>query len=375
MKKLFSAVGGYVKHTDKILLLLCLVASAFSVTLLYSLTRAGLRGSMRDVIVQLAAAGLGLCAAVILSKLDYRLLAKLWKLHLPLSYGLVLLTFLIGEQRGTADDRAWLQLPLVHLQFQPTELLKFSFILSFALHLEKVGDKVSDPRQLLLLCAHGAAPVLLIHLQGDDGMALIFALIFACMLFAAGLRWWYLAGAGVLAALGAPLAWFFVLSEDQKNRFLAIFQPGNDLLGSEWQQYLGRLSIGSGQLWGKGLFQEEYYYVPEMHNDFIFAFIGQATGFLGCIGVIALLSAICLKILFTANQASDTLGRLICVGVFSTIAFQTVVNIGMCLSVLPVAGLTLPFFSAGGSSTATLYIGIGLVLSVYMRGRSQMLFG
>lgn len=375
LKKLFSALGNYIKHTDKILLLFCLTASGFSVLLLYSLAQAGIRNDLRDVWVQSGAIGLGLCAAVVLSRLDYRLMARLWRLHAPLAYGLVVLTFFIGEQRGTADDKAWLRIPWVNLQFQPTELLKFSFILTFALHLEKVGDRLNDPRQLLLLCLHGAVPVLLIHLQGDDGMALIFALIFACMLFSAGIQWRYLAIAGGLGLLSLPVLWFFILSADQKNRFMAIFQPGSDLLGSEWQQYTGRLSIGSGQLWGFGLLQQEYYYVPEMHNDFIFSFIGQATGFVGCMAVIGLLTAISLKILATANQAADPLGRYICVGVFATFAFQTVINVGMCLSVLPVAGLTLPFFSAGGSSTATLYIGIGLVLGVYIRSRIQTLFG
>lgn len=158
----------------------------------------------------------------------------------------------------------------------------------------------------------------------------------------------------------------YVVNPDQKQRILALFDPNADLLGGLYQQYNAKLAIGSGQIWGKGLFGVSHQYVPEVHNDFILAFIGESFGYVGCLAVIALFGALCCKMLHNARRAEDSLGRLICVGVFTLISAQVFVNVGMCLMVLPVIGITLPFLSAGGSSVLAIYLGLGLVLSVYM---------
>lgn len=186
------------------------------------------------------------------------------------------------------------------------------------------------------------------------------------MLFAAGVSWKYVAAAVVAAVAAAPLAWNYVINPDQKQRILALFDPNADLLGGLYQQYNAKLAIGSGQIWGKGLFGVSHQYVPKVHNDFILAFIGESFGYVGCLAVIALFGALCCKMLHNARRAEDSLGRLICVGVFTLISAQVFVNVGMCLMVLPVIGITLPFLSAGGSSVLSIYLGLGLVLSVYM---------
>lgn len=369
MKKTLHAVGRYIRHTDIWLWLLCLAFSAFSVVLLAGVTHTGfIRGlTLNRILVQAAAGALGVIAAIIISNFDYHIYTKLWKLHTAMAYVLVLLTFVIGTGTSARQgDKSWFALP-GGMTFQPSELLKISFILTLAYHIYIVRDHLNTLSHLLGLCAHGAAPVLLIHFQGDDGSAIIFACIFVAMLFAAGISWKYVFAAAVAAVAAAPLLWFFVLNDYQRQRFLILYVSGlASPQGDYYQQYRGALAIGSGQIWGKGIFSGKHSYVPEAHTDFIFAFIGESLGFVGCLAVVLGFVLLCSRILSDGHRARDLQGRLICTGVFAMIAAQAIINIGMCVSMLPVIGITLPFLSAGGSSLAITYLGIGLVLSVYM---------
>ncbi|WP_040197348.1 FtsW/RodA/SpoVE family cell cycle protein [Candidatus Soleaferrea massiliensis] len=370
MKKIFSSIAGYIKGTDKALFFLCILTSGFAVLIL-----AGLSISFpylgRMPIVQGVAAVGGLVVAIIISKIDYRTLGKLWKFYVPVLLALVALTFIIGVQNGTADDKAWIPLPF-GLSFQPSEWLKIAFILTFSYHVDAVRDEINKLKNVLLLGLHGIFPVLLIHFQGDDGTALIFAFIFVAMLFAAGLSWKYIAAAAGVLVVALPILWFKVFDQDQRDRFLILFNPNSDTQGLEYQQINGKISIGSGQVFGNGLFSGEHRYVPEIQNDFVFSFIGEALGFLGCLLVVGLITALCVKILLVSRASADWMGKSICVGVFMMLASQTIINIGMNLGVLPVIGVTLPFFSAGGSSVVTVYMGIGLVLSVYMHNKTTL---
>ena len=377
MKTVFSAIGRYIKETDWMLMLCCFSLSSFSTLLIYSLYKNGEIGRLNTVLVQPAMALCGIVAAIVLSKIDYHMMARLWKWHSVLCYGLALLVFPFGIQRvDWVDDKAWLPIPFTSISFQPSELLKISFIITFAYHLSKVKDQLNRPKQLLLLCIHGAIPCGLIHLQGDDGTVLVMAVIFASMLFVAGLSWKYIVPVLVMIPPAAVVLWNFFLDDDKKNRILAIIRP--ELVDSAitWQQDRGLISIGNGGLWGNGIFMEtgQFRYVPEVYNDFIFTYIGETVGLIGCIAVLAALAFLCIRILHNALHALDDLGKFICVGVFAMMAIQIIINIGMCLGVLPVIGVTLPFLSAGGTSTGTLYLGIGVVLSVYMHSGKDMLF-
>ena len=359
------------------LMLCCFSLSSFSTLLIYSLYKNGEIGRLNTVLVQPAMALCGIVAAIILSKIDYHMMARLWKWHSVLCYGLALLVFPFGIQRvDWVDDKAWLPIPFTSISFQPSELLKISFIITFAYHLSKVKDQLNRPKQLLLLCIHGAIPCGLIHLQGDDGTVLVMAVIFASMLFVAGLSWKYIVPVLAMIPPAAVVLWNFFLDDDKKNRILAIIRP--ELVDSAitWQQDRGLISIGNGGLCGNGIFMEtgQFRYVPEVYNDFIFTYIGETVGFIGCIAVLAALAFLCIRILHNALHALDDLGKFICVGVFAMMAIQIIINIGMCLGVLPVIGVTLPFLSAGGTSTGTLYLGIGVVLSVYMHSGKDMLF-
>ncbi len=379
MKRIADACGRYLKETDRLLLLTCCVLSCISVVLISGLVHGGALASSRPLKMQLFASLAGIVAAIVISKFDYHMMAELWKIHQPIAYGLVLLTFTsLGVQVSEyIDDRNWLDIPGLP-QFQPSELLKISFILTFAYHLSKVKDRLNDWRTLLLVCAHGAVPVLLIHLQGDDGTAVIMLVIFAGMVFAAGLSWKYILP--ILAAIPPAVfvMWTFILDSDKKGRILALIAPESlsaaDLSKYLWQQLKGEIAIGNGGVWGNGIYTEngQFQFVPEVHNDFIFSFIGEALGFVGCIAVLLLLFTLCMTMLRNAKKATDDLGRYICVGVFSMFAAQIAINIGMNLGMFPVIGITLPLLSAGGTSVATLYLSIGVVLSVHVNSKKNL---
>ena len=371
MRWLFRQVTNYIRQTDRWLWGGCLAMSALSVLLLLGLRHSGL-ATGRQVATQAAASALGVIAVVVLSKLDYRWMAELYRLYVPVALFLMVLTYFFGVQRMEGvDDKAWLLVPVIGLSFQPAELLKIAFILFFARELERTPG-VNAPKNLLRLCLIGAVPTLMIMLQGDDGTALVMLLIFAVMLFSAGLSYKYVAAAGAAAVVAAPLVWNYYLDYDKKMRILCAYDHTIDPRGIGWQQYTSRLSIGSGQVWGVGLFADSHAYVPEMHNDFIFSFVGQALGFVGAVAVVFLFCLICGRLLAAGRTARDPLGRTICIGVFAMILIQVVINIGMNLSLLPVVGITLPLLSAGGTSVTVTYLAIGLAQSVHMHTREGM---
>ena len=372
MNKAKIGIKKYIKSTDIFLLLSCIAVSIYSCILLYSLAL-NEKIDMTIFTKQMLFSVVGVVAAIVISKIDYEFMANLWKIHMPLALILTLLTFTpLGIQRAEyIDDRAWLQIPFIGT-IQPSEILKISFILTFSLHLSLVSKSINKLKTLIPVCIHGAIPVLLIHFQGDDGTAIIFALIFLFMLFKSGLSYKYIfSGLGAIAVI-APIFWFFIMSDHQKNRILAVYSPQNSSKSILWQQYIGKIAIGSGGMSGKGLVSDSYQMVPEEHNDFIFSFLGESTGFIGTILLLALLIFICFRIIRTINIAEDELGENICVGVFAMIFCQSIINIGMNLSLIPVIGITLPLMSAGGTSVMITYVSIGLVLSVYNRARMNM---
>ena len=372
MKKVMKLVWAYFKKLDKFLLCAVLSCSVLSILLLYSIYLSQVSNSVYPSTyqTQIIASGLGLICAIILSLIDYSKLVKMWYLYAPVALIMVALTFTgLGMKReGTsADDQAWLDLGFTSIQ--PSEFLKIAFILTFAYHCSKVKDKVNQPVVLGLLCLHAAVPIGLVSLQGDQGTAIVFAFIFFAMLFSAGLSWKYVASAILALPVFSVLAWNFLLQGHHKNRIMIMFNPEADPLGDGFQQLTGKVSLGSGQLLGKGLFGGEYCNVAEIHNDFIFSWIGQTLGFVGCAIFMAVLMFIMLKLVYNSFLANDFTGQLICIGVFAMIFIHTVLNVGMVLLLMPVIGVPLPFVSAGGTSVVAMYLAVGLALSVYSQNK------
>ena len=404
-----ESIQRYWKRTDKTYLLLCILSSSFAVLALSSWAAkqgSGFAlddvtgqivgvGDYRRALVQAGAAAIGLCVAVLLSNIDYRSLVKVWPVHVAVTWGMVLPTLFIrnvtvgpltiGYNAGDTDNYSWYKLG--GFTFQPTELAKISFILTFAMHLNNVRGKINEPKELGKLLLHMLVPILIIHIQGDDGTAIIYGIIACCMMFSAGLSWKYIIGAISAAAAAVAVAFGFFSDKIGKGyqwyRILAVIDPENKTgwAPSEtvwkniiYQQQRGEIALGSGGIFGNGIFGGSYYSVPNAHNDFVLSWIGNATGFVGCCVVLGILFALVCKTFATGARSEDMLGSFICAGIGGALMAQIAVNVGMNLRVLPVIGVTLPFYSAGGSSVLMLYICVGLVLSVYMHN-TKKLFG
>lgn len=358
----------YWRRLDKSLIFAAILCSGLSILLLYSIWQNNIISAVdaSQYRTQLFSCILGLLCILILSVVDYHKIVRLWFLYAPIALFLTLLCFTsLGHKRAGADDQAWLNLGFI--QFQPSEVLKLAFILTFALHLAKDEANMNKPLHMLLLCIHGAIPTGLIALQGDYGTAIVFAVIFLGMLFSAKINWKYVLG--FLVAIPAALiaVWNFILGDTHKKRILVLLHPGMDPEGIEYQQDLGLKALANGKVFGVGLFSGEdaYVSVPEIHNDFMFAHVGQALGFVGAMATVLVLAFLCLKVLYNGYRSKDKLGMFICVGVFSMLFIHCIMNIGMVLKVAPVIGVPLPFISAGGTATLSMYIALGFVVSAY----------
>ena len=167
------------------------------------------------------------------------------------------------------------------------------------------------------------------------------------------------------------------MNDEQRARVINVFDIESDIQGATYQQYRGRMALANGGITGQGLFNGSLTQVggvPEGQNDFIFVSIGEELGFLGCLVVLIVLAAICFRVIRIAWICRKDSGKIICVGFFGMIFAQIFINVGMCVALLPVIGVTLPFFSAGGTSLLCVYLGVGLALNVYMHRNSRMIY-
>ncbi len=369
MRRVFRRIADYIRECDKLLYILCIITTLFGCVMVLSTTYNYYGQSFGQFITQLGALLMGLVAMIVISSFDYRRFSKFWFLIAAIGIVPVILTFFIGYAPGVTDDKAWLMLP-GNLSFQPSELLKICFCITFGYHCFSLGDKIKKFGHMLLLCIHGAVPVLLIHFQGDDGSALVFALMFVGMMFAAGIKLRYFIIALILIAVALPFVYLFVMNPDQQARINALFfGTESDYLNTLYQQYRGRVAMANGGVFGQGLFSGTLVQsggIPYSYNDFIFTAIGEELGLVGCILTLLLLAAIYIRILMIGFKSDSKLGLVICTGIFTMMASQTIINVGMCLWLIPVIGVTLPLFSAGGTSLLCTYLGLSVVMSVKM---------
>ncbi|CCX37484.1 cell cycle protein FtsW/RodA/SpoVE family [Clostridium sp. CAG:1013] len=376
VKRRLKSIFNYVKKADIILWVLLAAISAYSLLLLYSVDRSTGSGYFRT---QIFAIALGVAGAIFLSLLDYVELSNFWYLLAGFSVFLMIYTALFGDAvkgSGGVDARAWITIG--GRTFQSSELVKIAFMLTYAKHLDSLRkrDLINQPLHVVLLGCHALVPMLLCEIQGDTGAGMAFFAMFLVMSLAAGVKLQYFAMLGGLVLIALPILWKFVMEDYQKLRFIALFNLDDPSVQMDagYQQYQGRISIGSGKLTGQGLFQGSRVAsnsVPFQQSDYIFSVAGEELGFIGCSLILLLLFLFMAKVLHVAYVSRDDLGRFVCFGYFGIIALQSISNIGMCLALLPAMGVTLPFFSAGGSSAACMYFGFGLVQSVYMRRKES----
>ena len=369
---------GFFGGLDFVTAVTALLCSLYGLTLVYSATHKLLtdgRIITSDVRSMLVSVAGGLVIAIILSNIDYEIISKLWPLIAVGCVGLMIFTYLFGvAPPGRPDAKSWLDLKVFY--FQPSELLKVGFIISFSYHLDMVKDKINRVKTIVPLVIHGMVPIGLVLLTGDAGSALIFMIMFIGMLFFAKVNIGYFV-AGICAILvGFTVAWKTKLIDGiQRERITALFYP-EQYTDALYQQTNAKIAMGSGGWTGQGFLhgtmtQDTQFTVPENQNDMILSVAGEEFGYIGALAVILLLSVLVVRVMFTGLKARDNVGYLMCSGISVMLFAQIFINIGMELSLLPCIGITLPLFSAGGSSSLCIYLALGIELSVYRFSKSQ----
>lgn len=359
------------RRCDLLLLLLCVITTAFGFLMIASATSGYSEGPVRYLIVQFIAAAAGIFFYVLISSIDTDFFSE-HRMAL-LIINAVLLIMLIPFGVTVNGNRSWLRFPFLPFNIQAAEICKISFILILASVMSSHQNNLSSPMSVFHMLGH---LILLFGMNylisGDLGVSLIFAFVFFGMTFGGGVHWfWFMFAIGIVAVV-APLAWNFFLADYQKRRIAVLFNPSLDPYGTGAMYHTIRAmrSLTGGGLTGQGLFNGNRTQAGALfaqHTDYIFAAIGEELGFLGCAAVLVLLGLIIARCVWVGIRSQDFLRRLVCFGAASALFFQVLINVGMCLGVAPVIGLTLPFISYGGSSIITLYAMLGLVSGVYAR--------
>ncbi len=375
-KRIFQSVQDMLRGADMKLLGLCLISTAFGLVLIASAT--GYRGQayqMRRVIIQAVGALLGVGAYFIVSNVDLeRLFERWWWLFFLFGLGFIALLRWFGVDDNTGN-LSWLKIPHVPVSIQPAEVVKLIYTVLLAKQIAwfRENKRMRGLGSLFFPAAHaGLMFVWIYFFSRDAGSGLVYLVIYAGMALAAGLAWyWFAIGITGLGVGIGLLALFEKLPVYWVRRFQVLFDHSLDPSGVGYQQTHGMLALGSGGLFGQGLFKgiqsQSANGLPARQTDFIFCVCGEELGMVGCLAIIALEFLLVYRCVQSARLAKSSMDALICIGFASMIIFQTLENIGMCLFVMPVIGLTLPFFSYGGSSIVTLYIAMGMVSGVRSR--------
>ena len=363
---------------DNILNLAVIGLLALGTLLVYAGTREWFRSYGLDPEYYLKRHSVNIVIGVLLAYgttlIDYRLLRAytpiIW-LAAVIGLVLVLIPGIGSEINGA---RAWIALP-GGFQIQPAELAKIAIIVGIAMILADRDQTDQDPSDLDVLkaLAISAIPILLIVAQPDLGTVLIISAAVVAMIGASGARAIWVVGLLLLAILGVFTAvQTGAVNEYQVARLQSFVDPNADPQATGYQLRQSRITIGSGGLFGKGLFegpQTNGRFVPEQQTDFIFTVAGEELGFVGCSLILFLYFLIFLRAFAICKRSSDLFGRLVCIGVIAWFSFQTFENIGMAMGLMPMTGVPLPFLSYGGSSMFANLIGIGLLQNVYARSR------
>ena len=284
---------------------------------------------------------------------------------------LLILVMLVGQTALGAQR--WIALGPISIQ--PSEFSKLIMIIALAAMLEKRGGKINTITDLAPVAAYVGVPFLLVLKQPDLGTSLVFLAIFFGMVFVAGVRLRLLLGIFGAGLAAMPVLWHF-LKDYQKMRIMVFMDPNVDPLGAGYHIIQSKIAIGSGMLFGKGLFggtQSQLNFLPENHTDFIFSVVGEELGFVGCAILLLLYLVVLWRGIRIAQDASDMFGRLLAVGITSMIAFHVLINVGMTMGIMPVTGIPLPLMSYGVSSLTTNIMAIAILLNIQLR-RQKLLF-
>jgi rod shape determining protein RodA len=365
------------RHMDWVLIIAVLALALIGTLLVWSATRADLAqaGANPNTYLekQLLNVAIGLVLMAAVSLIDYRML----RVYTPLVYAAACLGLLVVlSPLGVTVNGAhsWIALP-GGFQVEPSEFAKIGLILMLAVILSELRDRAQRPglRELALALGCGGLLLVLVGLQPDLGVAVLLVVLLMGIIALSGVRLRWLAGLGVAGALAALAIWsLHLLKPYQVQRLTAFVNPAADPRGTGYSAAQAKIAIGSGRVFGQGLFQGQLVagnFVPEQHTDFIFSVAGEELGFVGAVVIIALLAVVLLRALRIAARADDMFGLLVASGIAIWFGVQSFINIGMTIGITPVTGLPLPFVSYGGSAMFADMIAVGVLLAVHRRHR------
>jgi rod shape determining protein RodA len=356
------------KNISKPLLLIPVFFFAMSILMMFSTSYDNGIVVSRTVIIQTVAYFLGFVLVIFLANMDYTVLQEFEK---PIYIGsiLFLLTpyvpYLGVELNGA---RSWIDLGFT--TFQPSEIVKITFVLLVANYLQRNRDKLYTFRSVMMAALY-CAPFIVIVLKDDFGSAVVFIIMWIVMLFFAGIDAKLFAKCAGATILCMPVAYRF-LDSYQQERITAFIHPDNLSLQGNYQIWMSKVAIGSGGFFGKGLFQgtqKDLNFLPVRNSDFIFAVIVEELGFIGGAALVAAYTWFIYSIARVAYMSKDLYGTLIVMGFLGMFVFQIFENIAMCMGLMPATGITLPFISYGGSSILSSMIALGLIINVAIRNR------
>ncbi len=372
MKKLLPLLRDFVRRADMFLFTMSVICAVYGIIVIASATQSYANGSAQYVIVQTLALGLGVLLFIAMTVIDVDIFAQHWAWLYGLSAALLISLIFFGAQSDTGNN-GWLR--FFGIGIQPTEIVKIAFIIVMAKQLSYLKEykNLNSVTSIAQIVVHFVLMFGLILVTAQDlGSALVYFFIFAVMLFVAGVRiYWFIIGLAALAGM-VPILWTYFLEDYQKDRILAPYDSSidPDNTGINWQQNQSKIALASGQLTGTGLgegTQSQSTAIPGKHTDFIFAVVGEELGMIGACLVLLLLMIIVIRCIQVGLRSGNTMSMLVCFGVAATVIFQTFENVSMCIGIAPVIGITLPFFSYGGSSLFSMFAAMGLVSGIKYR--------
>ena len=369
MRKLWNGLKEFYRHGDLLLLLFCVIASLFGLLIIASTTR--FSGSSRFLVVQGVALILGVMLYIAVSLLDIEIVAEHWLLLWLFNTLFMLLLLRWGiEVNG---NRAWLHLPMVPVNIQPAELCKITFVIILAKLFSKHRDRISSIPSVASVAGITLFMVgLILVISKDAGSAMVFLFIFLVLAYVSGVRSWWFLLAAVLVFIAFPVFWDKLMQPYQKERIMMFFDSSIDPTGEgvRWDTNRSVAMVSGGGISGQGLFRgamTQSHAIDSQYSDFIFSAIGEELGILGCGFTVLLLVAVIVRCIHVGLKTPNFMYRTICFGISAMLVFQVLTNVGMCIGVFPVIGLTLPFISYGGSSIITMFLAMGVVSGIHMR--------
>ena len=375
MRRFFQELEDFFKKGDMVLLLFALITAGFGLIAIASATQAPkFEGNFRYIAVQIASIGLGVMVYAIISSIDIESMTERRNLFVIFNTLLLLLLIPFGVDRG--GNKSWLDIPGVPVMIQPAEICKITYIIIMAAVMNSRKNQISSLPSVIEMVIHlGLLVGLNLALSKDMGVSLIFVFIFIGMTFAGGVHiGWFI---GAISAIGLAVPFVFpLLGSHQQQRIMVLIDPSYDALGTgaRYHAKINMLSLTGGGMTGQGLFngnRTQGGLLYAQHTDYIFSSMGEELGFLGCILIMIMEFAIIARCIYVGVRAQDYIRRLVCYGAASALIFQVMINVGMCIGVMPVIGLTLPLISYGGSSVVTIFAMLGLVSGSYARPSSQ----